>query len=143
MANSLEVRVPFLDHTLIEWAATLPRESKLRGREGKLVLKKAMEPHLPHDVLYRQKMGFAVPLAGWFRGPLRQRVRDIITGPDLADTGFFEMAALERLVTQHQTGVRDHSAMLWLLLMFGSFMSQIHRHAEPVRAAPPRMALVG
>jgi asparagine synthase (glutamine-hydrolysing) len=143
MAHSLEVRVPLLDHTLIEWAATLPRDSKLRSGEGKVVLKKAMEPHLPEDVLYRPKMGFAVPLAAWFRGPLRTRVREIVTGPDLAETGLFEMAALERLIEQHQSGLRDHSTVLWLLLMFGSFMRQVHRPAELVGHVERQTALAG
>ena len=71
MAHSLEVREPLMDHPLVEWLATLPSSLKLRGSEGKYLLKKAMEPHLPHDILYRPKMGFAVPLARWFRGPLR------------------------------------------------------------------------
>ena len=71
MAHSLEVREPLMDHPLVEWLATLPSSLKVRGGEGKWLLKKAMEPHLPRDVLYRPKMGFAVPLARWFRGPLR------------------------------------------------------------------------
>ena len=76
MAHSLEVREPLMDHPLVEWLATLPPSLKIRGQEGKYLLKKAMEPHLPSEILYRPKMGFAVPLARWFRGPLRQRVRD-------------------------------------------------------------------
>ena len=71
MAHSLEVREPLMDHPLVEWLATLPSSMKLRGGEGKWFLKKAMEPMLPRDLLYRQKMGFAVPLASWFRGPLK------------------------------------------------------------------------
>ncbi len=71
MAHSLEVREPLMDHPLVEWLATLPSSMKLRGGEGKWFLKKAMEPMLPSEILYRQKMGFAVPLASWFRGPLK------------------------------------------------------------------------
>ena len=71
MAHSLEVREPLMDHPLVEWLATLPSSLKVQGQEGKYLLKKAMEPHLPHEILYRPKMGFAVPLARWFRGPLR------------------------------------------------------------------------
>ncbi len=89
MAHSLEVREPLMDHPLVEWLATLPSSLKVRSQEGKWLLKKAMEPHLPHDVIYRPKMGFAVPLARWFRGPLRQRVRDAVLGDRLASTGFF------------------------------------------------------
>ena len=71
MAHSLEVREPLMDHPLVEWLATLPNTLKVRGSEGKFLLKKAMEPQLPHEVLYRPKMGFAVPLDRWFRGPLK------------------------------------------------------------------------
>ena len=86
MAHSLEVREPLMDHPLVEWLATLPSSLKMRGQEGKYLLKKAMEPQLPHEVLYRPKMGFAVPLARWFRGPLRAaRARRACSGERLAD----------------------------------------------------------
>ena len=81
MAHSLEVREPLMDHELIEWLATLPSSQKIRGQEGKYLLKKSMEPYLPNDVLYRPKMGFSVPLARWFRGPLKQRVQDAAPRP--------------------------------------------------------------
>jgi asparagine synthase (glutamine-hydrolysing) len=122
MAHSLEVREPLMDHPLVEWLATLPSSLKLSGGEGKLLLKRAMEPLLPRDVLYRQKMGFAVPLANWFRGPLKQRMRDAVLGPRLLDTGYFNTATLHRLVDQHESGLRDHSAALWSLLMFDAFL---------------------
>ena len=118
MAHSLEVRVPLLDHPLAEWASGLAREQKQRGQEGKYVLKKAFEPFLPHDVLYRPKMGFGVPLANWFRGPLKNRLRQDLLEGGLAETGLFNQHYLERLVNEHQSGLRDHSAPLWSLLMF-------------------------
>ena len=89
MAHSLEVREPLMDHPLVEWLATLPSDLKLKGNEGKHLLKTAMAPYLADEILHRTKQGFAVPLARWFRGPLRQRVRDAILGPRLAATGFF------------------------------------------------------
>jgi asparagine synthase (glutamine-hydrolysing) len=143
MANSLEVRVPILDHELIEWAAGLPLAMKLRGGEGKYVFKKALEPLVPHDLLYRPKMGFSVPLARWFRGPLRERVRDALSSSTLADSGIFDLDYLRTLVDQHQAGTRDHSSPLWALLMFESFLRQVHDGARrpavsprvPVRAA--------
>jgi asparagine synthase (glutamine-hydrolysing) len=141
MANSLEVRVPILDHELIEWAAGLPLALKLRGGEGKYVFKKALEPLVPNDLLYRPKMGFSVPLARWFRGPLRQRVRDALSSQVLADAGVFEMSYLQLLVNQHQSGARDHSATLWSLLMFESFLRQVHAGARtptPARREPAR-----
>ncbi len=119
MAHSLEVRVPLLDHPFTEWVSGLPPAWKLRGREGKYLLKKSLEPHLPRDVLYRDKMGFGVPLAKWFRGPLRERLRrDLLESGGLAATGMFNQAYLTRLVDEHQSGRRDHSTPLWTLLMF-------------------------
>jgi asparagine synthase (glutamine-hydrolysing) len=126
MAHSLEVRVPWLDHKLMGWAATLPHDLKLRGREGKALLKRAMEPRLPHDLLYRRKMGFAVPLGAWFRGPLAARLKATVTSPRLAETGFFDMAALARLADEHQAGTADRSAALWTVLMFERFLEQVH-----------------
>lgn len=125
MAHSLEVREPLMDHPLVEWLATLPSDLKIRGQEGKFLLKKAMEPRLPHDILYRPKMGFAVPLARWFRGPLRQRVRDAVLGERLASTGWFERGYLQQLVDGHQSGAYDYSASLWTLLMFESFLRTV------------------
>ena len=125
MAHSLEVREPLMDHELVEWLATLPMGLKIRGNEGKLLLKKAMEPRLPNDVLYRPKMGFSVPLARWFRGPLKQRVRDAVLGERLLGTGWFERRYLEHLVSAHQSGASDYSAPLWTLLMFEAFLRNV------------------
>ena len=125
MAHSLEVREPLMDHPLVEWLATLPSNLKVQGHEGKHLFKKAMEPHLPADVLYRPKMGFAVPLARWFRGPLRQRVREAVLGPRLEMTGWFNRPYLQHLVDAHQSGVRDYSAPLWTLLMFEAFLRNV------------------
>jgi asparagine synthase (glutamine-hydrolysing) len=122
MAHALEVRVPLLDHKLVEWISGLPPEMKLNGQEGKYVFKKSLEPYLPDDILYRKKMGFAVPLAGWFRGPLRSRVREALLGPTLADTGIFNTAFLAEMVEQHQSGRRDYSAPIWTVLMFEAFL---------------------
>jgi asparagine synthase (glutamine-hydrolysing) len=122
MAHSLEVREPLMDHKLVEWLATLPSSLKMRGSESKYLLKKAMEPQLPNDVLYRPKMGFAVPLARWFRGPLRERVRTSLLGGQLADSGMFDQATIKRLIVQHESGARDHSTPLWSLLMYEAFL---------------------
>ena len=118
MAHSLEVRVPMLDHKFVEWAASVPSSYKLKGQEGKFILKKALEPYLPNDVLYRPKMGFGVPLAKWFRGPLKERLRSTVTEGELVDSGLFNPGYLEQLVNQHQAGRRDHSTVLWALMMF-------------------------
>jgi asparagine synthase (glutamine-hydrolysing) len=125
MAHSLEVREPLMDHELLEWMATLPSAFKVRGQEGKFLLKKAMEPRLPQDILYRPKMGFSVPLARWFRGPLRERVRDAVLGPRLAATGWFNEDYLRHVVDAHQSGISDYSAALWTLLMFEAFLRNV------------------
>ena len=139
MAHSLEVREPLMDHPLVEWLATLPSSLKLRNGEGKAFFKRAMEPHLPLELLYRPKMGFAVPLEKWFRGPLRERVRKAVLGSRLADTGLFNAGCLKRLVEQHQSGARDHSAPLWQLLMFEAFLRQsTSAPAEVAAQAPER-----
>ena len=134
MAHSLDVREPLMDHPLVEWLATLPSSLKLRGGEAKRLLKKAMEPHLSAEVLYRRKMGFAVPVARWFRGPLRGRVRDSLLGSALADTGYFNARYLEQLVEQHDTGMRDHSAPIWALLMFEAFLRNSAQAGEGASA---------
>jgi asparagine synthase (glutamine-hydrolysing) len=122
MAHSLEVRVPLLDHHLVEWISALPAALKRHGAEGKYLLKKAMEPRLPHDILYRPKQGFAVPLAAWFRGPLRERLQRAIASKVLADAGVFDRRRLERLFAEHDRGQRDWSTPLWSILMFEAFL---------------------
>ena len=124
MAHSLEVRVPLLDHPLVEWISGLPPNWKLRGGEGKYLFKKAMEPHLPRDILYRPKMGFGVPLAKWFRGPLRARIGEAVLGSRLEACAYFERPFLAHLLDAHQSGRRDYSALLWTLLMFDAFLKK-------------------
>lgn len=135
MAHSLEVREPLMDHPLVEWLASLPSVFKVRGREGKYLLKAAMEPYLPADVLYRPKMGFAVPLARWFRGPLRRRVRESLFGERLAATRMFDMTFLRQIVEAHESGARDYSAPIWTLLMFEAFLRVADSRAEPAVAS--------
>ena len=125
MAHSLEVREPLMDHELVEWLATLPSSFKIRGQETKVLLKTTMAAYVPRDVLYRPKMGFSVPLARWFRGPLKQRVRDAVLGERLRATGWFNAGYLDNLVETHQSGQCDNSAALWALLMFESFLRQV------------------
>jgi len=135
MANSLEVRAPLLDHHLAEWSAALDPALKLHGSVGKYVLKRALEPYVPDDILYRPKQGFSMPLAKWFRGPLRDKIHSSVNGSILAETGFFDSQTLSRLVNDHETGTRDHSSILWLLMMFDSFLrAENGQEAEQVSA---------
>jgi asparagine synthase (glutamine-hydrolysing) len=129
MAHSLEVREPLMDHELIEWLATLPSSHKIQGGEGKYVFKKAFEPLLPNDVLYRPKMGFSVPLARWLRGPLAQRTRDSVLSTRMMDSGYFNVRVLRQMVQQHQSGQFDHADALWTLIMFDAFLRVSERSA--------------
>lgn len=124
MGVSLEVRGPFLDYEFVEQMSSLPTDMKLKQGEGKYVLKKAFEPHLPHDVLYRNKMGFAVPLDLWFRDSLRDRIEKTLKGDRLRDSGIFDPDYLDLLLAQHTSGMRDHASRLWSLLMFDGFLEK-------------------
>jgi len=138
MAHALEVREPLMDHPLVEWLASLPPRLKVRGPEGKWLLKKAMEPHLPREIMYRPKMGFAVPLARWFRGPLRERVREAVLGATLAQTGYFNASALQRMLRDHESGLRDYSSPLWTVLMFDAFLRNAQRELPASEPASRR-----
>ena len=122
MAHALEVRVPLLDHKLVEWMAGLQPDMKLRGREGKYIFKKSLENYLPDDILYRPKMGFSVPLDAWFKGPLKNKVREALLGETMTQCGLFNHSFLEHMVNQHQSGLRDYSSPIWSLLMFEAFL---------------------
>jgi asparagine synthase (glutamine-hydrolysing) len=115
MAVSLEVRAPLLDHHLMERVASMPSSLKLHGRSGKHILKKAMEPLLPNDILYRKKQGFAVPLDRWFRNELKELAYESLFR---ANDGIFDAKFLQKIWEQHQSGHYDRSAHLWSILMF-------------------------
>jgi asparagine synthase (glutamine-hydrolysing) len=117
MAVSLEAREPLLDHRLIEFAARLPERMRVRGRQGKWLLKKAMRRYLPDDILYRPKQGFVTPIAEWLRGPLAGEAQAIAASAALARTGWFDTGLLARLAEAHRTGRADHSRLLWQFLM--------------------------
>ena len=142
MAHALEVRSPLLDQELVAWMSGLPPQLKLRRGVGKYLLKKALRPLLPDELLYRRKMGFSVPLAAWLRGPLRQRLQQRLLGPTLAQCGLFDMDYVRLLLEQHASGRRDYSAPLWALLMFEAFLRQVlpvDGHQAPLPA--PAMAM--
>ncbi len=122
MAHALEVRVPLLDHQLVEWMAGLSPDIKLKGRVGKYIFKKSLEAYLPDDILYRPKMGFAVPLDAWFKGPLKQKVREALLGETMKQCGLFNQTFIEHMVNQHQSGLKDYSTPIWSLLMFEAFL---------------------
>ena len=117
MAVGLEAREPLLDHRLVEFAAGLPERMRIRGRQGKWLLKQVMRRHLPDEVLFRPKMGFVTPIAEWLRGPLAGEARGVARSGALARSGWFAPDRLSRLAEAHISGRSDHSRLIWQLLM--------------------------
>ncbi len=116
MAVGVEVRVPFLDLPLVDFAARIPAGLKQRGRIGKWVLKKAMEPYLPREVIYRPKSGFGAPLRRWMRNELRPLLRDLLSPEALRRRGLFDPSAVQRLIHQNETGQLDAAYLLLSLV---------------------------
>lgn len=116
MAVGVEVRVPFLDLDLVEFASHIPAKYKQSGKEGKWVLKKAMEPYLPHDVIYRPKSGFGAPLRRWMRFELREMLGDFLSVESLQKRGLFNPTAVQQLISNNDTGRVDASYTLLSLL---------------------------
>ncbi len=118
MAASLELRVPFLDHPFVELMATVPGDLKIRGRQKKYLLKRALEADLPADILYRRKAGFSLPLARWLREDLRGLLEDHLSPAALARRRWFEPSVVAQLKTEHFTRRRNNATILWALMMF-------------------------
>lgn len=122
MAVSLEVRAPFLDHKVAEFAASLPAEYKLKGRTSKFILKKAVGDLLPDEIISRPKKGFGIPVAEWLKGRLNPLLRDLLSEERLKSQGIFEPSYVSRLVADHESGKANHYKQLWTLLVFQLWM---------------------
>lgn len=116
MANSLEVRVPLLDHRLVEFMASVPDEHKLNNGVGKFFFKKLMEKRLPHEILYQKKKGFEIPLSTWFRNELRLYIRELLLSSSLLRQPYFDEKFIKFLLDNHQNGTRDFGHQLWILM---------------------------
>src|SRR5262249_14191639 len=116
MAASVEARVPLLDRPLVEWAMRLSAEHKIRGLEGKVLLKRLARKLLPAEVVDRPKVGFTVPLSPWFRGELRELLADTLLSPRCLGRGWYDAAVLRATVDDHLSGRRDRARELWTLL---------------------------
>jgi asparagine synthase (glutamine-hydrolysing) len=116
MAASIESRVPFLDHVLVEFATRIPREVQIQGLAGKRILKKAVEDLLPHSILYRPKLGFPTPWSGWLAGPRLETIRDMLLDRRSLNRGYFRREAIEQLFNEHRTKHRDNYDRIWRLL---------------------------
>jgi asparagine synthase (glutamine-hydrolysing) len=117
MAVSLEAREPLLDHRLIEFAASLPEEMRVRKGQGKWLMKQAMGRYLPDNILHRPKQGFVTPISQWFRGSLAGAAREIVQRAPLAKTGWIDRGSLHAMIETHIRGVSDHSRLIWQMLM--------------------------
>ncbi|UCE86536.1 MAG: asparagine synthase (glutamine-hydrolyzing) [Deltaproteobacteria bacterium] len=124
MAHGLEVRVPFLDHRVVEHALALPTDRKLRGRRAKPALLDVFGPSLPRVVRRRRKAGFDAPLTGWLRGPLRELVRDTLEPRRIAAAGLLDAASVTQLITDHERGAADHAARIWSLVVLSDWSAR-------------------
>jgi asparagine synthase (glutamine-hydrolysing) len=117
MAVSLEARSPFLDHNLIEFAASLPDNLKIKNFELKYLLKKIAAKLVPPEVVYRRKMGFGIPVSHWFRGEMKDFVKQILLSENFAKRGIVNPHYVEKLIDEHTSRKQDHGWKLWILIM--------------------------
>jgi asparagine synthase (glutamine-hydrolysing) len=144
MANSLEVRVPFLDHRVVEFAASIPSRLKIRGLTKKYILRQTMSRQLPTQVLKGKKRGFNVPLPIWLRHELRDFVHDILSPKRIKETGFFKPEAVAALIRDHESRHADFSRNIWGLLVLMCWYEEYIRHStvdeycprEPLQPSP-------
>ena len=122
MAVSLESRVPFLDHKLVEFAWTLPLDYKIRDGQSKWPLRQVLYRHVPHELIERPKKGFAAPVGKWLRGPLREWAEALLNAGRLEHEGYWHAARVREAWEQHLSGQRNFTAKLWSVLMFQAWL---------------------
>jgi asparagine synthase (glutamine-hydrolysing) len=134
MLHSLELRVPLLDHKVLELAFRMPTSLKLRGRQGKRILRRTFADRFPPRLLERPKQGFGLPLAAWLRGDLLAMTRDLFADRGTRGRGLFSPAGLDRLLASHLRDHRDLSSEIWLVLVMEIWLRE-RRDAAPVFSA--------
>lgn len=133
MAHSVEARVPFLSHKMVEWALSVPQDLKLRRGVGKYILRRAAEPWLPREILNRPKQGFQIPLASWLRkGRIASFMTEVITDSDVESSGYLDPADLKKLIAEHRSGAADHSRILYSVLIFALWWTRFQSDARRV-----------
>jgi asparagine synthase (glutamine-hydrolysing) len=134
MAHSLEARVPLLSHKFVDWALTIPSDLKLRGKTGKFILRQAIAPWLPPDILMRPKQGFQIPLAPWLRGHFGDFARETWHSSGASTAGYLRPAVVERLFAEHKRGGADHSRMLYAITVFALWWAKSPAVASRIAA---------
>jgi asparagine synthase (glutamine-hydrolysing) len=137
MAESIESRVPFLDHPLVEFASRLPARLKLRGWTTKYVLRRAMKGRLPREILARRKMGFPVPVGRWLRGPFSHLVHEFVLGERALARSIFDPAALRAMSADHREGRDEHGQRLWALINL-EIWQRVFLDGEPIERVMTR-----
>jgi asparagine synthase (glutamine-hydrolysing) len=140
MAHGLESRSPLLDHVLMEWAAGVPHQIKMAHGETKALFKSAMEPYLPHELLYRPKMGFSCPIDHWLRSELKELAYDVLLSPSARGRGLFRATYVRRLLDEHCMSARDHQTRLWALLMLELWFRMWIDSPEAPKAPGPQVS---
>ncbi|MBZ5548223.1 MAG: asparagine synthase (glutamine-hydrolyzing) [Acidobacteriia bacterium] len=141
MAASIESRVPFLDHVLVEFASRIPREVQLRGLAGKQILKKAMEDLLPHSIIYRPKLGFPTPWSGWLAGSRLEAIEAMLLEPRSLNRGYFRREAIQKLFHEHRTKHRDNYDRIWRLLNLEWWHRVCLEGESPASSGEPELRL--
>jgi asparagine synthase (glutamine-hydrolysing) len=134
MAASIESRVPFLDHPLVEFTARIPAADQIKGFAGKFILKEAVHDLLPHEIIYRQKMGFPTPWAYWLAGPQLDEIEHMLLAPRAIGRGMFKPESIQRIFNEHRSGHRDHGNRIWRLLNL-ELWQRVFFDGEPVLEA--------
>lgn len=122
MANSLETRVPFLDHRVVELAWRIPQAMKIREGKGKWILRQVLYRHVPEEMIERPKKGFSIPLGEWLRGPLREWAETLLSEERIVKEGYFNVSPIREVWRRHLSGANDYSTKLWSILMFQAWL---------------------
>ncbi|MEP6574536.1 MAG: asparagine synthase C-terminal domain-containing protein, partial [Gemmatimonadota bacterium] len=139
MAHGLEVRPPMLEHRMVEFAATVPSNLKLKGGRLKHILRQVAARHLPRELVFRPKQGFGFPIAHWLRKELAPLLRNLARSSRFVEAGIFEREYVARLVDEHLSGHRDHNFRLWILINL-EIWYRIFLESAPVEAVEEWLA---